>query len=825
MGESAVRFVLRFFEDEVEYGEGVLPAFTQSGELREVVPFSEVEAFVKSHRDGFPDDYTILADSANIANTEDLKRLVSHAVEKGEQDIILRVVSAKSDWEMVDNASQWSKASASGINESTAAKQIEAEAVNMPGQKEDLNDGDTSQPGVDFEVTTGQEVEIDGEEAAGQTVVAEAQVVDELQEAAESPLESTKDVVEAEIEVNEEHEAEEPDMAVEDEKDAEAVGTNISTNGVEDNEGMVDDAEQSRSAENEGVKDSTEAKMASGGFFEDSDPSLNLDMLDECWSRSTFAMSRHCLPKPTLSNHSESPSFLNVRGASVDVGEPVELQELISLLRGVVEELIKSDPLEASSKLSDFLSGSTLHTTIAQLAADEGVVESIQAALGSSSLKNLVVDLGRNEVDNWSKLKEIINTHLGDLFAVFGDVLKQSPQLVSVIPYCLKLLTGFLEANKDEIVEEEEAEDSNSNSNSTKEIHPGILCDGCDDPERKEIATSKGVNVNGYIKGIRYKSAIKVNFDLCESCEASGDWDEEYGPFLKIKTPKKAPKEILCVLNQSQSESPPQTAPTTSGDGAERVLLCPKNGHALSSFTVPNRLYACDVCDCRPQRGSTMHGCRECDWDICENCLKQQYQSFSSAVVEPQTGEGPNSSTPPPKMTVVSPPSSSRPRMAFVKDLNLMDGSVVVAGTSFTKVWRVRNSSDSLTWLAGCRLVCVGGDLLGASPQGYLVPPLPPKEALDLVVKFVAPQKPGRYLSYWRLITPANKRFGQRLWLDVFVEKQTNPAPADKWAKQLKQLADMDFVNTGKNVVLLEEHNGEVEQVIAALLEEQKGAY
>jgi len=36
----------------------------------------------------------------------------------------------------------------------------------------------------------------------------------------------------------------------------------------------------------------------------------------------------------------------------------------------------------------------------------------------------------------------------------------------------------------------------------------------------------------------------------------------------------------------------------------------------------------------------------------------------------------------------------------------------------------------------------------------------------------VAPGKPGRYVSYWRLSTPDGTRFGQRVWVDVIVASE-----------------------------------------------------
>lgn len=49
-------------------------------------------------------------------------------------------------------------------------------------------------------------------------------------------------------------------------------------------------------------------------------------------------------------------------------------------------------------------------------------------------------------------------------------------------------------------------------------VHPDIICDGCEmDP----------------IKGIRYKSAVLPDYDLCEGCESKSEY-----PLLKIRQPE-----------------------------------------------------------------------------------------------------------------------------------------------------------------------------------------------------------------------------------------------------------------------------------------------
>lgn len=40
---------------------------------------------------------------------------------------------------------------------------------------------------------------------------------------------------------------------------------------------------------------------------------------------------------------------------------------------------------------------------------------------------------------------------------------------------------------------------------------------------------------------------------------------------------------------------------------------------------------------------------------------------------------------------------------------------------------------------------------------------------LDIAVDFVAPDLPGRYISYWRMASPTGQKFGQRVWVLIQV--------------------------------------------------------
>ena len=64
-------------------------------------------------------------------------------------------------------------------------------------------------------------------------------------------------------------------------------------------------------------------------------------------------------------------------------------------------------------------------------------------------------------------------------------------------------------------------------------VHEGVFCNGC--PDKKAI------------RGIRYKSTIKKNFDMCAPCEErQGDDDA----MLKIRTPGGAPDAMVVIADE-----------------------------------------------------------------------------------------------------------------------------------------------------------------------------------------------------------------------------------------------------------------------------------
>ncbi|KAI5062371.1 hypothetical protein GOP47_0022910 [Adiantum capillus-veneris] len=121
----------------------------------------------------------------------------------------------------------------------------------------------------------------------------------------------------------------------------------------------------------------------------------------------------------------------------------------------------------------------------------------------------------------------------------------------------------------------------------------------------------------------------------------------------------------------------------------------------------------------------------------------------------------------------------------FVHHLNFPDGGEIIMGKKFTKSWRLRNSGI-LPWPSATQLVYAGGDVLG-SQKAYALEI--PKSGLllgaeiDVSVDLVTPDRPGRFVSYWRLMAPTGQKFGQKIW--VIIQVISKP-------EQLNQIGDFE---------------------------------
>jgi hypothetical protein len=149
-------------------------------------------------------------------------------------------------------------------------------------------------------------------------------------------------------------------------------------------------------------------------------------------------------------------------------------------------------------------------------------------------------------------------------------------------------------------------------------------------------------------------------------------------------------------------------------------------------------------------------------------------------VPVPTIGPATATNTPPPSPTT-APTATSIPcnRVEFVSDTNYPDNTNVLAGASFTKTWRLKNTG-SCTWTTGYQVVFDKGDRMSA-PDAVAVTTgsIAPGNTVDVSVNLVAPTTPGTFRGNYLLRAPDGARFGigaggsGNFWVQIIVPSPT----------------------------------------------------
>ena len=99
-------------------------------------------------------------------------------------------------------------------------------------------------------------------------------------------------------------------------------------------------------------------------------------------------------------------------------------------------------------------------------------------------------------------------------------------------------------------------------------------------------------------------------------------------------------------------------------------------------------------------------------------------------------------------------------RASFVKDVTYSDGTEVIAGTTFTKTWRIKNNG-SCSWTSGYVLLFDSGEQMGGGATSSITPgTVAPGETIDISVDLTAPATAGTYRGNFKLRSGDNIVFG-----------------------------------------------------------------
>jgi len=169
-----------------------------------------------------------------------------------------------------------------------------------------------------------------------------------------------------------------------------------------------------------------------------------------------------------------------------------------------------------------------------------------------------------------------------------------------------------------------------------------------------------------------------------------------------------------------------------------------------------------------------------------------------------------------------------------VKDVTITDGTELLPNTPFVKTWKLRNEGPE-PWPAGSRLMFISrkGDRMGGpdsvpvSADGGAVAAA---QEVEISVNLVAPSEPGRYTSYYKLVTPEGIKFGQRLWVSIVVSGSSSSSSSSsendetRYGPVADMIEAMGFDVKRKHIIrLLVKHDNNVDTVVSILTKKDKG--
>ncbi|CAL0325331.1 unnamed protein product [Lupinus luteus] len=202
------------------------------------------------------------------------------------------------------------------------------------------------------------------------------------------------------------------------------------------------------------------------------------------------------------------------------------------------------------------------------------------------------------------------------------------------------------------------------------------------------------------------------------------------------------------------------------GAPSSRTLYTNTSGYAMASSGMIHRGVQCDGCGVYPIVGSRFNSKVKENYDLCSICFNKMGNVADYNRIDHLHSR---------YLSALSRTSKlARPKLdsQFILDVNVIDGTMMAPSTAFTKIWRIHNNGTSV-WPIGTQLVRIGGDNFSDSHLVDLQIPkegLPVDKELDIAVDFIAPQLPGRYISYWRMASPSGQKFGQRVWVLIQVD-------------------------------------------------------
>jgi uncharacterized protein YkwD len=145
------------------------------------------------------------------------------------------------------------------------------------------------------------------------------------------------------------------------------------------------------------------------------------------------------------------------------------------------------------------------------------------------------------------------------------------------------------------------------------------------------------------------------------------------------------------------------------------------------------------------------------------------------AVLPSRTPIGPSGGSATPSLAVTVPPNCKE-QAVLLEDVTVPDNTLMEAGQSFTKTWKLKNTG-TCPW-SGYTLVFVDGDRMGA-PAAAPVPQTLSGADADISVELTAPEADGAYTGNYSLHNAEGEvvKIGleETMWVKILVGEDTFP--------------------------------------------------
>ena len=200
------------------------------------------------------------------------------------------------------------------------------------------------------------------------------------------------------------------------------------------------------------------------------------------------------------------------------------------------------------------------------------------------------------------------------------------------------------------------------------------------------------------------------------------------------------------------------------------------------------------ICDgCSQRIVGIRYKCSVCeDFDLCEECEDKTTHDATHNFLRIKKQL--------PKLSPSEPYNLNAVLLAFYPDI-----LVVERNTKFNKVWRLSNNGN-VKWPQGTRLVYTSGDVFFNLRDISINQQVAPGAFIDVTLSCDAPNSFGDFIAYFRLATADGLQFGDKVWVNIQVEKSKEQERIEKEKLEaLKKIQEEEAKRKEEASRLLEE--------------------